>query len=121
LKNSLVSLEAKQKDMHRDNMLLRNEVAKHQQMSTSLKKKVQQAKSQWKSREKEIASSHCKEIQQLRDENEQALLSVNRRFENERSIRLEAEQKAAVLKAEVGRQKLKMQSAIEGLARQLTE
>ena len=121
LQYSLVSLEAKQKDMQRDNMLLRNEVAKHQQMSTSLKKKVQQAKSQWKSREKEIASSHYEEMQQLRDEHEQALLSVNRKFENERSIRLEAEQKAAVLKAEVGKQKLKMQSAIEGLARQLTE
>jgi len=121
LKHFLVSLETKNKGLHGENMLLRNEVAKHQQMSASLKKKVQQAKSQWKSREKEVASNHYKEIQQLRDENEQALLSVNRKFENERSIRMEAEQKVAVVTAEVDKQKLKMQSAIEGLARQLTE
>ena len=46
---------------------------------------------------------------------------MDRKFENERSVRLEAEQKAALLKAEIDKQKLKMQSAIEGLARQLTE
>jgi len=121
LQHSLSSLETKNKGLHGENMLLRNEVAKHQQMSTSLKKKVQQAKSQWKSRENEMTSSHYEEIQQLRDEHKQALLLVNRRFEDERTIRLEAEQKAAVVTAEADKQKLKMQRAIEGLARQLTE
>ena len=56
-------------------------------------------------------------MQQLRDENEQALLSVNRKFEDERSIRLETERNNALLKAEIEKQKLKMQNAIEGLAR----
>jgi len=121
LQHSLDSLKTKNIDMHRENMLLRNEVAKHQQMSTSLKKKVQQAKSQWKSRETELTASHYEEMQQLRDEHDQALLSVNRKFENERSMRLKTEENNAVLKAEIDKQKLKMQSAIEGLARQLTE
>jgi len=68
-----------------------------------------------------LTASHYEEMQQLRDEHDQALLSVNRKFENERSMRLKTEENNAVLKAEIDKQKLKMQSAIEGLARQLTE
>ena len=148
-----LDLQAKNKEMHRDNVLLRGDLTKHEKMAKSVTRKLQIARNEANAREELIRSSHCAEIQKLRDEKEQEILSMSRKFQAERklnclyfkiphivlsisnitltdcipfglnplleAIRLELEKKAATLEAENQKQKVKMQSAIEGLAKQL--
>lgn len=148
-----LDLQAKNKEMHRDNVLLRGDLTKHEKMAKSVTRKLQIARNEANAREEQIRSSHYAEIQKLRDEKEQEISSLSRKFQAERklnclyfkiphivlsisnitltdcipfglnplleAIRLELEKKAATLEAENQKQKVKMQSAIEGLAKQL--
>ena len=79
-----LEFQTKNKAMHRDNILLREDAKNHEKTIKSLREKLQVAKSERKSREMQIFDSHRAEMQ----EKEQANISMNRNFEAERKFTL---------------------------------
>lgn len=75
-------LNSRNKELDRENILLREDVEKHEKASRDLNRKLHAAKSEWKAREEENQSRHGME-QKLRKEKEQALAMKNRELEAE--------------------------------------
>ena len=125
---------------NKENLFLRKKVE-------SLCGKLQSAKRDRETREKQIESMHCAEIQKLEDQKDRELSSADNDLKAESELtdtygvhfglvfrlevatsrfilftggmRLELERKAAALETDNEKQKLKMRNAMEGLAKQL--
>lgn len=72
-----MELQARNKETHRENTLLREDLAKYQAMTHSLSKTLQVAKHEGKAREKQLRSQHV-EMQKLK--------SMKKNFEAERKL-----------------------------------
>lgn len=72
-------LHSRNNEMDRENLLLREDVEKHEKMCRALNRKLHVSKNEWKAREEESQSRHDIELQKM----EQALASKNRELEAE--------------------------------------
>lgn len=81
-----LELQSKGREMQvfwRENVQLRDDASTYEKQIKAVNKKLQLARHEWKSRQKDLGSRHGKEMQSLRDENEQLLSDLNNKFEAE--------------------------------------
>ncbi|KAL3800124.1 hypothetical protein HJC23_001045 [Cyclotella cryptica] len=115
-----LELRAAAQRMHRENEMIRENSRSGEQLANSLERKLKRVQGEWKSREDALVSSHKLELKEIKISLEQENVTLKNALESERMRRLEAERRIATLEASQNEHKSKMQSAIEGLAKQFT-
>jgi len=98
-----------------------HKTSSHQEsLIKSLEKKLQKAQTNWKYKESQLRSQHGLQMEETKRNLEREVISLKNALDTERSLRLEADAKFRALESSGREQKTKMQSAIEGLTKQLT-
>ncbi|KAL9182156.1 hypothetical protein ACHAXT_012808 [Thalassiosira profunda] len=120
-KRDEAELRARNEATKRENLALREEIEQHNKAAISLHRKIQMAQSESKQirRAHEVDSQKLDAAERTLQDKEQALTSVEKSLETERALRLDVERRASNLEEEIATQKARMQTAIEGLAKQL--
>lgn len=108
------------KRMNREHVMTRENSLSQAKLIKSLERKLAKARTDWNQKESQLIDRHRLDMKESKITMEQESISLKTALDDERSKRQEAERRIASLEAAQNDQKTKMQSAIEGLTKQLS-